>query len=597
MTNKPSNRYSLDGFVPSGQNRHVGFDAPRARQSNAASSASHRIRMRRPGLHGSSQAASRNPLLPPVQTPSSVAPGVAKRQAVTQQASGFRSYTSASGSFQSPDEAPAGRIRPAKQSRRQRRRAEKAAAKRRGANGSKTGGWKKILKRTAAGLAVIALLFGGWMGWQFFENSRKVFGGDANLLGFLNSKKLRGEDRGQVNILLAGVSTDDPDHAGAALADSIMLVTLDTKSNKAVMFSIPRDLWVEIPGYGYSKINATTAYGDQDNFSQSGYPSGGMGLLAKTVNNNFEIPVDYYAKVNYGAFRDAVNAVGGITVNIQSDDPRGLYDPNISKPEGGPLKLSNGPQQLDGQTALNLARARGNPPGDGRFPYGFERSDFTRTQHQRQMLLALKEKVSSSSVISNPLKIGELFDVVGKNLKTDFEPSEIRRLYDINKQVKASDIASLSLNDVNGKNLLASYRTPEGQSALIPAAGLDDYSDIQLAIKKALSSDPVVKEAAKVVILNGGDVTGLATRESNALTAKGINVVAVGDAPRTVGANLIIDATAKNGKSAKPGTIAKLKSQYQATVKTTNDYGYPSADIIIVLGTNHRGQQSSSPSE
>lgn len=596
MTNKPTNRYSLDGFVPGGQGRHVGFEAARNRPA-AGNSATARIRMRRPGLHGTPPpAAGRNPLLPPVQ-PTTGAPGVNKRQAISRTDNDFHSYTSANDQFQA---RPGSRQQPVKQTRRQRRKAEKAALQQRNRSaggGKRSIAWKRIFKRTAAALAVLALLFGGWMGWQFFENSQKVFGGDANLLGFLNSKKLRGEDRGQVNILLAGVSTDDPDHAGAALADSIMMVSLDTKSNKAVMFSIPRDLWVEIPGYGYSKVNATTAYGDQDKFSQSGYPPAGMGLLAKTINNHFEMPIDYYAKVNYGAFRDAVNAVGGIEVNIQSTDKRGLYDPNISKAEGGPLKLANGVQKLDGQTALNLARARGNPPGDGRFPYGFERSDFTRTQHQRQMLLALKEKGSSSSVISNPLKIGELFDVVGKNLKTDFEPSEIRRLYDLNKQVKTSDIASLSLNDINGKNLLASYRTPEGQSALIPAAGISDFSDIQLAIKKALTNDPVVKEAAKVVILNGGDTTGLATRESNALTAKGIDVVAVGDAPRTVGANLIIDATAKNGRSAKPGTLAKLKTQYNATVKTVNDYGYPAADIIIVLGTNHKGPQSSSTND
>lgn len=453
--------------------------------------------------------------------------------------------------------------------------------------------WRKIFKRTALAMAVILLIGGGWLGYNFFKASSTVFG-DGNVLNFLKTTKLKGEDEGRVNFLLAGVSTDDPDHAGASLADSVMLISLDTKNNKALMVSVPRDLWVDIPGYGHSKINATSAYGDQDNFSESGYPEGGMGLLAKTLNDTLEIPIHYYAKINYAAFRDAVNAVGGIEVNIQSSDKRGLYDPNIGSWEGGPLKLANGVQKLDGQTALNLARARGNPPGDGRLPYGFERSDFTRTQHQRQMLVALKERVSSPSVISNPLKVGQLFDTVSKNLKTDLQPSEVRRLYELNKQVSSSNITSVSFNDINGVNYLASYRSPDGASALIPAAGIDDFSDIQLALKKLMSNDPVVKESAKIVILNGGDITGLATKESNSLTSKGLDVVAVGDAPRQEGGNVIIDLTGKTSdKPAKPGTKARLQQLYGGKVSTDNSQvGYPSADFIVILGTGYRSANS-----
>lgn len=448
--------------------------------------------------------------------------------------------------------------------------------------------WRVFFKRTAIVLAAIVLIGGGWLGWNFFKNSRKVFGGDANILGFLNATKLKGEDKGRVNVLIAGVSTDDPGHEGAALTDSIMIASLDTVNKKAFLLSIPRDMWVSIPGYGHSKINAANAYGDADKFSDANYPAGGMGLLQKVISNNFDIDVNYYAKVNYSAFRDAVNAVGGIDVNIKSSDPRGLYDPNISKADHGPLRLKNGPQHLDGQTALNLARARGDPTRDGRVAYGFERSDFTRTQNQRMMLVALKERGSSGGVVTNPLKVSQLFDVVGKNVKTDFQPSEIRRLYDLNKQVKSTDIASVSLNDFNGVNLLASYRTADGASALIPADGVDDFGSIKLNIKKLFSSDPVVKESAKIVILNGGGVTGMASKESNSLTSKGFNVVAVGDAPKQAGADTIIDNSAKNG-AAKPATLEKLKQLFGTTsVRVDNPYGYPTADFIIVLGSAHK---------
>lgn len=431
---------------------------------------------------------------------------------------------------------------------------------------------------------IFVLLASGWLGWKFFNNSSRVFGGDSSVLGFLNATKLKGEDKGQVNLVLAGVSTDDPGHSGAELTDSIMLISYDTVNKKATIVSIPRDLWTNIPGYGYAKINAANAYGEGDNFAQSGYPDGGMGLLEQVISENLDMPIHYYAKLNYSALRDAVNAVGGIEVNIKSTDPRGLYDPNISAADKGPLKLPNGVQRLDGQTALNLARARGNPPGDGRYPYGFERSDFTRGEHQRLMLLALKQRVTSGSVITNPLKIGQLFDVVGKNMKTDLQPSEIRRLYDLSKQTKDSNIQSLSLNDADGVNLLASYRSSDGASSLIPAAGIDDFSAIKLYLKKALTNDPVVRESSKIVILNGGDRTGLASKISNGLTSKGLNVVAVGDAPRQEGGNIIIDQT--NG--AKPATKARLQQIFGSSADGQNSGNYPTADFIVILGTNQQ---------
>lgn len=578
MTRQSSNRFSsMDGFVPGGQGRRVSFDSQLRRSMDGSRTpilgdSRQRMRQRRPSLHSTTDG-----LIP--KTPG----GAAGSDASVPRRHNFPEFTA----YTSPSSKsnPLGERNGPRQRDRDNLR---TSSDTRSSSRSGRRDWKKILKRTTAVLGVFILLGGGWLGFNFFKNSRKVFGGDANILGFLNASKLRGEDKGRVNVLIAGVSTDDPGHEGAALTDSIMIASLDTVNKKAFLLSIPRDMWVNIPGYGHSKINAANAYGDADKFSESGYPAGGMGLLEKVISNNFGIAPDYYAKVNYSAFRDAVNAVGGINVTIQSSDPRGLYDPNISKVDHGPLRLKNGNQVLDGQTALNLARARGDPTNDGRIAYGFERSDFTRTQNQRMMMVALKDKVASSSVLANPLKVGQLFDAVGKNVKTDFQPSEIRRLYDLNKQVQSKDIASVSLNDFGGVNLLASYRTADGASALIPADGLDDFDTIRLNIKKLFSNDPVVKESAKVVILNGGGVTGMASKESNSLTSKGINVVAVGDAPKQAGPDVIIDMSAKNG-GAKPGTLAKLKQLFNVTtVRNDNAMGYPTADFIIVLGTQHQ---------
>lgn len=340
--------------------------------------------------------------------------------------------------------------------------------------------WRKIIKRSILCLIIIVLLAGGYVGVKFLMNTGKALNG--NLFGLLQSTKLKGEDSGRVNILLAGNSADDPGHGGADLTDSIMIVSVDTVHHTAFMLSVPRDLWVELPtGEGYQKINAVYKYGEADDFSESGYAAGGMGALEKVISQNFGITINYYGLINYAAFRDAVNAVGGIDVTIASDDPRGLYDAMISPADGGPLRLANGLQHLDGQTALNLARARGSG-----YSYGFPRSDFDRTEHQRQMLVALKDKVISAGVLANPVKLGSLFDSFGDNVKTDFQTNEVRRLYDIGKDIPSGSITSAGLNDANGVNLLASYNA-NGQSALIPAAGIDDYSAVQAYIKQLVA--------------------------------------------------------------------------------------------------------------
>lgn len=326
---------------------------------------------------------------------------------------------------------------------------------------------KKIIKRTSVLLLIVILITGGWVGWKFYENTTKTFGG--SIFGIFDTTKLKGESTDRVNILLAGNSADDPGHQGANLTDSIMLVSLDTKNNTAFMLSIPRDLWVDIPGYGYEKINAAYEDGQANKFNQAGYASGGMGLLEEVVQQNFNVPIDYYALINYTAFKDSVNAVGGISIDIHSSDPRGLYDPNTD------IKLPNGEVTLNGQEALNLARAR----GDGYGSYGFPLADFNRTQNQRLMLLAVEQKAFSAGVLSNPLKLGNLFDSLGNNVQTDFQINDIRRLYDLGKKVTTNNIQSVSLNQANGQDLLKNYTAYDGEEALIPAKGLNDYSAIQ----------------------------------------------------------------------------------------------------------------------
>jgi LCP family protein required for cell wall assembly len=339
--------------------------------------------------------------------------------------------------------------------------------------------WKKIILRSILAILILLIVGAGYVGWKFVTNEVKVFGWNG-LWSLFNPGPLKSQG-GRVNILLAGDSMGRTDGGGGQqLTDSIMLVSVDTQNHTAFLISIPRDLYVNIPGFGYSKINATAEDGASNYGNNPSYGANGMGLLEQVVSQDFGIPIDYYALIDYSAFQSAVDAVGGITVNIQSTDPRGLYDPSATSPTNhAPLvNLTNGEHNLNGQQALNLARARGDSYGS----YGFGAGDFVRTQNQRAMLIAIKTKATSAGVLSNPFKLGQLFDSFGNNVETDMSLGNTRKLYDITKDISNQNIESEGLNSVNGKDLLTSYYTSDGQDALVPAAGLNNYSQIQAFI-------------------------------------------------------------------------------------------------------------------
>ncbi len=552
----PRRPQSVDGFIPrSPQTRHVGFEN-RPRLDGQLQG----VRVRRPGYYG------------PTPTRDRVSNFTTRSAPVTAPGDSLEQNLQLPRPQQPQPHHQLSRVNFEQHAKPKRKR--------------RAGRFKTIVKRTSLVLAALLLLSGGWLGWKVFRNTGKVFGSSSDLLGFLSATKLTCENTGRCNILLAGNSADDPGHDGANLTDSIMVISIDVKNNTAFMLSVPRDLYVNIPGNGYAKINEAYPDGQSDNFSQSGYPKGGMGLLEETISQDFNIPISYYALVDYSALRDAVNAVGGISVNIQSDDPRGLYDPSIDYATNGPLvKLTNGWHNLNGEQALDLARARGDAYGS----YGFAASDFAREQDQQLIIMALKAKVMSSSVLTNPIKLGQLFDTFGNNVHTDLKTGNIRRLYDISKNISSSSIKSYALNDVSFSgqkdvDLLTGYQTPNGESALIPAAGMGNYTQIQLFLQQIISNNPEVKEAADVVVLNAGNTAGLAGAEGKLLGSKGMNVSATADAPTQQAGNTIID----NSKGKDPATLSSLKSLYGATITTASPLtgAYPDATFIVILGQN-----------
>lgn len=337
--------------------------------------------------------------------------------------------------------------------------------------------WKKMFILVLAIVVGLMLTIIVWDIRNFSNASQKLFGTD-NAWEVFRTKRLRETLQGRTNILLVGYSVDDPGHGGANLTDSILIVSLDKANQSGFMISIPRDLYLPIPGYGTAKINEAYQAGEALHFRETGRPRGGMGLLQKVVSETFDIDLHYYALINYTSVKEVVNALSGIDVTIKSEDPRGIYDPNFPAEQGGPLKLTNGMHTIDGQTALRLTRARGSTYGS----YGFPLSDFNRTQNQQQVFMAIKNKLDWKLVL-DPRTNGQIFNAAGNNIKTDLVIGEVIPFYRLLTSIPSDKLTPISLGDIEGRSLLTGYTTSGGQSALIPAAGMSDYSEIQAAIK------------------------------------------------------------------------------------------------------------------
>jgi LCP family protein required for cell wall assembly len=314
-----------------------------------------------------------------------------------------------------------------------------------------------------------------------------------------------------------------------------------------------------------------------------------MGQLQEIIETDLGIPIDYYALMDYGAFRDSVNAVGGVTINIQSSDPRGLYDPDYDYTDHQKfVDLSNGEHTLNGEQALDLARARGDPYGS----YGFADSDFQRTKDQRELFLAVAEKAKTLGIITNPAKVSDLFSALGNNVQTNLSLPDLLALIQITKGTNPANAQSYSFSSTltGGSNpILTDYTSPSGQDAIVPTAGLNNFAALTQYYEQLASSNTIVKEGASVTILNGSDVVGLAAKQKTVLVDKGVDVASIADATREYPTTMIVD----NSNGADPNTLKLLKQLYPGATTTstttpaeaTEAQGY-NANFVVILGQN-----------
>lgn len=439
--------------------------------------------------------------------------------------------------------------------------------------------FKKLFKQAAIVMAVVLVLIGGFVLVKAFLAGGRVF--DGNLFAALinDGKPLQVDEYGRANILMFGTSEDDPDHDGADLTDSIMIVSVHAKNKDAFMVSVPRDLWVKYGqacSSGYEgKVNVVYLCGKEE-----GGQKAGAEMLKSTVAKNFGIDIQYYAQVNYTALRQAVEAVGGITVEIKSDDPRGILDRNFDwkcRYQCYYVKWPNGPANLNGEQALALARARNASGG-----YGLGGGNFDREQYQQKILVALRDKAMSAGVLANPIAVNGLLDSMGDNVRTNFEAGEIKTLVKLAQDVDAGKMKSLNL--IDEAKPLVTTGPYNGQSIVRPVAGVYDYSEIKSFIKAHLSGNTGVLENAVIDVLNGSGVPGAAQKQADDLEEEGYTIGSVDNAPGTAVSGVrLYDMT--GGKL--PATKSKLEKHFGVTAAKTPPEGVVTdADFVIIIGTN-----------
>ncbi len=291
--------------------------------------------------------------------------------------------------------------------------------------------WKWLL------LLLVFLAAAGFVGYKFLAQTNQIFTGDKNLFQRLGSllispdKKLIGEEEGQINILLMGIG--GPGHEGPLLTDTMIVANINVKTNEVVMTSVPRDFMIDLPGYGLQKINAAYAYAEKDE------PGTGGDVILKEIEELTGMKIPYYALIDFKGFVKAVDDVGGVDVEIERTFTDALY-PNYSNGYLPAVTFTKGPEHMNGERALIFARSRKGNNGEG--------SDFARSERQKKIILALKEKAIGLKL--NDLKtLNNLLKDFTENFRTNLEPYELKRIADIGSNITEQSVYSLSIEPDN----------------------------------------------------------------------------------------------------------------------------------------------------
>lgn len=381
----------------------------------------------------------------------------------------------------------------------------------------------------------------------------------------ISPSDIKTEGDSRINILLAGIGGSG--HDGPNLTDTLQVLSIDPVNKTMAMLSIPRDLYITQVTGERSKINAVNADGAgycKITRCADGVDAGGA-AMKDMVGKVLGIHVDYFARVNFNGFKELVDTVGGVDVNVTTT----LSDPFYPCPDPStaycPLYITAGIHHFDGATALKYARSRETT------------SDFDRSKRQQQILEAVKQKATTAGILANPQKVTQLINVLGSSFKTDIQTNDMFTVVDLLKTINTSTV-SINVLDTTVGGPLKSVSDPQAGYIILPALGMNNYADIHLFAAKALPDPYIVKEKATIAVINA---TGKADRGiviKNLLEAYGYDVISFTDAAKSQTSSIVTNS------SAKPFTTSLIKQRFSAL---SSNSGSTIADITLTIGSNY----------
>ena len=446
---------------------------------------------------------------------------------------------------------------------------------------------KKWWLRVIQIILVLIVLLIGWMGYNFVKALDQVSEGGITAQDVLslinpNATTLKGEERGYTNFLILGYGGEN--HPGGTLSDTNIFVSYNWDTKQVSMVSFPRDLYTTIArDGGKNKLNYAYSYGIQ-NEEETG---GGGTVASETIANISGQPIDYYIAMDFVGFKDIVDAMGGITVNVE----KAIYDPyypadnfddegNYSKSTGyRTFKIAAGEQTLDGITALRYARSR------------YTTSDFDRAARQQKIITAIKDKALSTGFLANPAKLVDTVSAFGEHVTTNMKPAEMEKMLSEIKDVDTSTIQKVVLD--NSTDGLLTTATNMNGYYLVPKGG--DFDDIQEMIKELLgttitsatdgTTTSSVSDGATLSIGNSTGTAGYGGKLQTKVENVGFTVVDLYKTTETTGQTVLYDYT--NGKD--QASINALLAMIPDLEVIRRQDGSGSVDFKLILGSDYKG--------
>jgi LCP family protein required for cell wall assembly len=357
------------------------------------------------------------------------------------------------------------------------------------------------------------------------------------------------------NILLLGLDQRDREreHDIPARSDTMILVRIDPKAKSAGMVSIPRDLWVDIPGFGQGKINTAYTIGEVRKLE-----GGGPGLAKRTVEHNLGLKVDFYGRVDFRGLERIIDTLGGIVVDVErpiKDDEYPTEDYGIER-----VYIPPGLQFMDGHLALRYARSR------------HSENDFGRMRRQQRVLFAIRQRALQMQMLPRaPMLVGQAREMIN----TDLNLNQLIRLAKLAQQIDSERVSSLLID----ARYVREVRLRDGALVLVPDK--DRIRKDLTALVAGMNPD----FGARIEVLNGSGRAGLAADTAKYLLNLGYDVRRIDDADRSDYNESVLEVfTGRRSLADDLAATLRLPRWTAREARGTD----PEIDIRIIVGREFR---------